>query len=81
MVTLGPSPASNDADEGGMARINLRMPDHLKARIEQAAGGEGLSLNAWLVRAAAAALDRTDPARRRQRYAPQGSQRYKGWAR
>src|ERR1700736_2170368 len=27
-------------DEGGMARINLRMPDHLKSRLDQAAAGE-----------------------------------------
>jgi predicted HicB family RNase H-like nuclease len=70
------------ADEGAaMSRINLRMPDQLKARIEQAAGREGLSVNSWLVRAAAAALERTDPGRRRQRPAPQGAQRYTGWAR
>ncbi|MGH9057999.1 MAG: toxin-antitoxin system HicB family antitoxin, partial [Acidimicrobiales bacterium] len=51
-------------DDGGMARINLRMPDHLKARVDHAAAAEGLSVNAWLVRAAAAALERADPSRR-----------------
>ena len=45
-----------------MSRINLRMPDHLKARVEHAADSDGLSVNAWLVRAAAAGLDRTDAA-------------------
>jgi uncharacterized protein (DUF1778 family) len=64
-----------------MSRINLRMPDHLKARIEQAAASEGLSVNAWLVRAAAAALERTSQSRRPERRAPQGAQRYTGWAR
>ena len=59
-------------DEGGMARINLRMPDHLKARVDQAAAGEGLSVNAWLVRAAAAALERADPSRRLERQRPAG---------
>ena len=44
-----------------MARINLRMPDHLKSRIDRAAAGQGLSVNAWLVRAAAAALEHTRP--------------------
>ena len=39
-----------------MARVNLRMPDQLKARAEQAAANERLSLNAWLVKAVAAAL-------------------------
>jgi hypothetical protein len=69
------------ADEGSMSRINLRMPDQLKARIEQAAAGEGLSVNSWLVRAASAALERTDPDRRRKQRSPQGTQRYTGWAR
>jgi hypothetical protein len=68
-------------EEGGMARINLRMPDHLKARIDSAAAGTGLSVNAWLVRAAAAALERTDLAGRPGRRVPQGSQRFTGWAR
>ncbi|HEX3211848.1 MAG TPA: toxin-antitoxin system HicB family antitoxin, partial [Actinomycetota bacterium] len=67
--------------EGAMSRINLRMPDHLKARIEQAAASEGLSVNAWLVRAAAAALERTGPSRRPERRASLGAQRYTGWAR
>jgi hypothetical protein len=68
-------------DEGAMARINLRMPDHLKARVDQAAAGAGLSVNAWLVRAAAAALERADPSRRLERRGPQGAQRFTGWAR
>ena len=74
-------PAFPEGDEGAMSRINLRMPDHLKARIEQAAASEGLSVNAWLVRAAAAALERTGPSHRRERRASQGAQRYTGWAR
>ncbi len=76
-VPTHPDPA--EGEESGMARINLRLPDHLKARVEQAAGRDGLSVNGWLVRAAAAALDRTDPAR--QRPPPRGAQRYRGWAR
>lgn len=75
------APASGEGDEGAMSRINLRMPDHFKAQIDRAAGREGLSVNAWLVRAAAAELKRTDPGRRRERRAPQGAQRYTGWAR
>ncbi|MEV6163520.1 hypothetical protein AB0L71_16600 [Streptomyces sp. NPDC052052] len=49
------SPA--DGDEGGTARINLRLPAHLKVRAEEAANREGLSVNAWLVRAVSAAVD------------------------
>ena len=76
----GPLPPV-EGDEGSLARINLRLPDHLKARVEQAAGRDGLSVNAWLVRAAAAALDRTDPDRRRGPRTSRGTQHYSGWAR
>lgn len=71
----------DEGDETTVSRINLRLPDRLKSRIEQAAAGEGLSVNAWLVRAAAAALERTGPARRRERHTSRGAQRYTGWAR
>ncbi|QHC26448.1 toxin-antitoxin system HicB family antitoxin [Streptomyces sp. GS7] len=50
----GPAPA--EGDEGGTARVNLRLPAHLKARAEEAASREGLSVNAWLVRAVSAAV-------------------------
>jgi hypothetical protein len=70
-----------EADDGAMSRINLRMPDQLKARVEQAAATEGLSVNSWLVRAATAALERTDPRPRREPRSPLGHQRYMGWAR
>ena len=70
-----------EGDEGTMSRINLRLPDHLKARIEQAAGGEGLSVNAWLVRAAADGLERANTIRQRPPRPPLGAQRYTGWAR
>jgi hypothetical protein len=75
------TPAVPEGDEGTVSRINLRLPDHLKARIEQAAGSDGLSVNAWLVRAAAAALERNGPPRRREPRASKGAQRYTGWAR
>lgn len=77
---LGPPPAGED-DDGAVSRINLRLPEHLKARVEQAANGEGLSVNTWLVRAAAGALEGSEGARRRERRAPHGAQRYTGWAR
>ncbi|MFC8453341.1 toxin-antitoxin system HicB family antitoxin [Kitasatospora sp. NPDC057223] len=52
-----PLPAPADTDEGGTARVNLRLPAHLKARAEETAAREGLSVNAWLVRAVSAAVD------------------------
>lgn len=51
------APVPADGDEGGIARVNLRLPAHLKARAEEAATREGLSVNAWLVRAVSAAVD------------------------
>lgn len=73
--------ATAEPDDGGMSRINLRMQDQLKGRIERAAGAEGTSVNSWLVRAATAALERVDAGPRRDFRAPRGGQRYTGWAR
>jgi hypothetical protein len=72
---------SPEGDEGATARINLRLPEHLKTRVDEAAADEGLSINAWLVRATSAALDRTGSGRRQSRRPPTGSQRYTGWSR
>ncbi|GAA3392357.1 ribbon-helix-helix protein, CopG family [Cryptosporangium minutisporangium] len=47
-------------EDGPAARINVRLPEQLKAAIEEAAAKEGRSVNAWLTRAAAAALQRAD---------------------
>lgn len=85
-VTGGGAPDSGPmplAEEGPAARINVRLPEQLKAAIEEAAAKEGRSVNAWLARAAAAALQR--PARD-QRPEPQGGairtrQSFTGWVR
>ena len=53
-------PAPPESEEGATARINLRLPEQLKSGIEQAAGRERLSVNAWLVRVAAASLAQAD---------------------
>jgi predicted HicB family RNase H-like nuclease len=70
-----------DGDDGTMSRINLRMPEGLKVRIEAAAGAEDVSVNAWLVRAASARLERREHPRRSGGGAPHGPERYTGWAR
>jgi hypothetical protein len=80
-VAGAPPPVSVDGEEGATARINFRLPEHLKTRVEEAAGRAGLSVNSWLVRAAAAALDSDDGGRRAERRAPLGGQRYTGWVR
>jgi len=65
-----------------MARINFRLPEHLKARIEEAASRDGLSINTWLLRAAAATVQSTNNAAHPiERRAPHGGQRYTGWVR
>ncbi|HEY3139648.1 MAG TPA: hypothetical protein VGJ86_00875 [Acidimicrobiales bacterium] len=76
------SSAPPDADEGGTSRITLRLPNHLKPRIDEAASRAGLSVNAWLVRAVAAAVEPDDrgPDFDRRR-GGQFGRRYSGWVR
>lgn len=69
-----------EGDEGGTSRINLRLPDSLKLRAEEAADKEGLSVNSWLVRAVAAALD-PDNREGQSRRVARGRQSYSGWVR
>ena len=45
-----PSPPSFDEDEdGGLARITLRIPESVKTKAEEMAAKSGQSLNTWLV--------------------------------
>jgi hypothetical protein len=45
-------------DGGDLTRLTLRMPEALKTHVEQTAAAEGISVNAWLVRAVTAAVQR-----------------------
>ncbi len=45
-----------DDDGGGTWRVSLRLPESLRVGVESAARRDGVSVNAWLVRSAAAAL-------------------------
>ncbi|MEH0556088.1 toxin-antitoxin system HicB family antitoxin [Streptomyces sp. B21-101] len=74
------TPAAGDGDEGGIARVNLRLPTHLKARAEEAATREGLSVNAWLVRAVSAAVDGGARPRTTEKTRTVG-QSFTGWVR
>ncbi|MFI5821806.1 toxin-antitoxin system HicB family antitoxin [Streptomyces rishiriensis] len=74
------APAPPEADEGGTARVNLRLPAHLKARAEEAASREGLSVNAWLVRAVSAAVDGGTRPRTTEK-AQNVGQSFTGWVR
>jgi hypothetical protein len=83
VVTAAPADEPAEApppppdDDGATARINLRLPEQLKAGVEQAASRDRLSVNAWLVRAAASALATERPASRSGRI----GQAYTGWVR
>jgi hypothetical protein len=78
-------PVAEDGDDAAMVRINLRLPANLKALIEEAAAGGGLSVNAWIVRAAVAGL--ASEGRRGARTARAqpsdrvGGQSFSGWVR
>ena len=73
------APPLPDVDDGATARINLRLPEQLKAGIEQAAARERMSVNTWLVRAAATAVA-NDDRRPRQRGGRVG-ETFTGWVR
>ena len=89
VVTLPPVAEADDApapaspafdDDAPMTRINLRLGQDLKDRVEEAARREGLSVNAWLVRSAGAALAGGAPGPTAGSTA-RGSDRYQGWVR
>ncbi len=71
--------ATVDLDDTSTSRTTLRLPDALKARVDEAAAADGLSVNTWLVRAIAAAVQ---PKQRRsaQRTLRTGDN-FAGWAR
>ena len=73
------APASVDQGDASTSRTTLRLPDALKVRVDEAAAADGLSVNTWLVRAVAAALQ---PKQRRsaQRTLRTGDN-FAGWAR
>lgn len=74
--------AAADADAGATTRTTLRLPDHLKTQAEAAAARDGVSVNTWLVRAVAAALDQPTgrPAPQPGPGQPSGN-RLTGWVR
>ncbi|NIJ10859.1 hypothetical protein FHU38_001203 [Saccharomonospora amisosensis] len=74
-----PETAAASADEAATARINFRLPEHLKTSIEQAAAKEGRSVNAWLGRVASAALRQPTQNRAMEQRGGRGKQHYTGW--
>lgn len=63
-VSLGVAPAASvtdpDTDDDGRTwRVTLRLPEHLRPRVDASARGEGLSINSWLARVVGSALGGT----------------------
>jgi len=80
-VSVAAAPPETESDDGATARINLRLPEQLKASIEQAAGRERLSVNAWLVRVLAAAVAHGDRDQGPRQRSGRVGQSYSGWVR
>jgi hypothetical protein len=76
----GPAPAPAPGEDEATVRISLRLPEHLKNRVDQAAARAGVSINTWLIRAAAAAAD-SDTVPPATVSPSSGGQRYTGWVR
>ncbi|GAB3459701.1 hypothetical protein [Actinophytocola sediminis] len=81
--TVAPTvpPVAPGDDDSAMTRLNLRIPESLKARVEDAASAAGMSANAWLVRAAMTALAQGEPPPAAKSARWTGGQRYTGWVR
>ncbi len=81
-VASDAEPASPTRDDDSpMTRINLRLGQDLKDRVEEAARREGMSANAWLVRAAGDALASGPTSPSSARGSARGADRYRGWVR
>jgi hypothetical protein len=81
LVSVTVPPLEAESDDGATARINLRLPEQLKASIEQAAGHERLSVNAWLVRVLATAVAHGDRDQGPRQRSGRVGQSYSGWVR
>ena len=83
MSEPAPTPTTPSADTSGdVARITLRLPENLKEAVEQAATAEGISVNAWLVRAISTAVTgRPTPSAGSTPPFPPGRARISGFAR
>jgi hypothetical protein len=54
--------ATTEAGDEPVARVSLRLPQSVKARVDEMASADGISTNAWLIRAIMDALaDRSGP--------------------
>ncbi|MFB4421398.1 hypothetical protein C5F59_009910 [Streptomyces sp. QL37] len=73
-------PSAQPAADGATARVTLRIPETVKLKVDEIAGLEGLSANAWLARVITAAVGGSGSGSR----AGDGlriGQGYSGWSR
>ena len=71
--------AAVDIDDSGTARITLRLPESLKQRVEERSARQSISVNSWLVRAIAAAVDTPGDPTSVDRTSPTVNSRFTGW--
>jgi hypothetical protein len=78
-------PPSAAGEDEATVRISLRLPEHLKGRVEQSAARAGVSINTWLIRAATATVAAEAQPQTaeytRTSGTPSGGQRFNGWVR
>jgi hypothetical protein len=72
-------PMPPEGEEAATARINLRLPEPLKAGIEAAAARERLSVNAWAIRILAGAVAGNPAGRREPLRGGRVGQSFTGW--
>ena len=61
LVFVAEQQADAVAEDDQSARITLRLPESLKAKLDAAAAREGVSVNTWLVRALSRAVSSPRP--------------------
>lgn len=69
-------PTGEVDDDGGTWRVTLRLPEHLRPRVDAAARDARLSVNAWLMRAVVATLADATPRARGNH-----DKHFSGWVR
>ena len=69
LTYVADAPAPPAVEEDSSARITLRLPERLKADAEAAAARDGVSTNAWLVRAVTTAVGQRRVGNRLRGYA------------
>lgn len=81
--TVADSCTAPSFEDGPSSRINVRLPEQLKAAVEEAAAKEGRSVNAWLIRAATVAVHRSQQRGEMPEttLSPPAKQGFTGWVR